>query len=129
MSSLMKKSYLVLLLLIIAFTACKKNEEVTVVGNITLSVHVKHHTLPVSNAIVYIKYNTETFPGKDPALYNASRSCNTEGVANFTELFPGHYYLYAEGHDGNDSVMGYQPEFLDESIAGTVVQTTLLVTE
>ena len=65
-----------LVFLLLAFFACKKNQNTTdgngIKGNLSLEVHVKHHSYDVAAIMVYLKTNSKEFPGRDSSIYNFS---------------------------------------------------------
>lgn len=85
-------------LLIILFTStysCKKNQ---IGGKATLKGRVLHHSKPIPNAIIYIKYNATEFPGDDYKLYDTSVEADASGNYSLA-LYKGSYYIYASGLD------------------------------
>lgn len=82
-------------------------------GNATIVATLAHHNISknITNAMVYIKYNTSDAPGN--GVYDDSAVCtypNSVPTATFTSLKKGSYYLYGRG--------------LDTSIAQTVLGGT-----
>ena len=57
-----------------------------------------HHTKPVADAIVYIKFNTTEFPGNDVKNYDTYVQADASGNYGIP-LYKGSYYLYAVGND------------------------------
>ena len=63
----------------------------------------------IPDAVVYIKYGANNFPGFDPELYDDVRAVGTANASfSFTNLYKGSYYLYAAGFDSTimESVSG-----------------------
>jgi hypothetical protein len=124
--------------LVFVLLSCKKNNETNAAGNvvvhgyITLSVSVMHHTWPVSNISVFLKKDAVAYPGPDTTLYQWRRVSDASGMAVFTELFPGKYFLYAKGYDSvfGDDVIGYMPIELNSSTAANnEAYCTIMVSE
>jgi hypothetical protein len=89
------------LLLILSLAACKKNGTG---GKATLMGHVKHHSVHIPNAMVYIKYDAKEFPGSDVSVYDASvQASSGDGHYEFEGLRPGNYYVYGVGYDSTIS--------------------------
>lgn len=76
--------------------ACKKEGPG---GKSSVSGLVKHHTTPIPNAIVYIKYGAIEFPGADVNQYDASVPADGNSHYEFSGLEKGNYYLYGVGYD------------------------------
>lgn len=81
--------------LVISFASCKKN---TTGGKASIKGRVMHHTKPVADAIVYIKFNTTEFPGNDVKNYDTYVQADASGNYGIP-LYKGSYYLYAVGND------------------------------
>lgn len=77
-------------------TACHKEGTG---GKSSVSGTVKHHSKPIPNAIVYIKYGTKDFPGTDVSKYDASTVADASANYSFKDLRKGDYYLYGVGYD------------------------------
>lgn len=92
----MKKLSLLIIVSVFAFTACKKEGTG---GKSSVSGAVKHHSLVIPNAVVYIKYGATEFPGNDVSLYDASTTASSSAQYEFKELQKGDYYLYSVGYD------------------------------
>ncbi len=92
-------SFIIISLFFLA--ACQKNG---LGGDATINGHVKHHELPIPNAMVYIKYASKEFPGSDATVYDASTQASVaDGNYEFAGLRPGIYYIYAVGYDSTIS--------------------------
>jgi hypothetical protein len=123
---------LIFLILFSLFSCSKKNENVVVEGKIVLSVKVKHHSVPVNNLPVYLKFNVSTFPGTDSSNYSVRLLTDGNGEVNFPKCTPGTHYLYAYGFDANagENVIGYQPVTINAStILNDTTKTDLFVSE
>jgi len=81
--------------LAVNFSACKKNQTG---GKASVKGVVLHHSKPVADAYVYIKFNATEFPGDDYTLYDTNVKTDANGNYSFS-LYKGSYYLYAKGYD------------------------------
>ena len=113
----------------VALSSCRKDDTVNPSGNIAWTVQVKHHAQIVSDARVWIKSGVTQFPGQDTGVYEYGLNCDAVGEVSYTELLPGEYYLYCEGNDGVDDVIGALGQTLSDTSSGKVVTSVLLVTE
>ena len=113
----------------IALWSCRKDDTVDPSGNIVWTVQVRHHAQIVPDARVWIKSGVTQFPGQDTGVYEYGLNCDAVGEVSFTELLPGAYYLYCEGNDGVDDVIGALGQPLADTSSGKVVTSVLLVTE
>lgn len=98
-----KKTNLISLLLIatlMLFASCKKEGTG---GKSSIKGSVKHHSLIIPNAVVYIKYEAKEFPGADVSKYDANVTCDANGNYEIKELRKGNYYLYGVGYDSSIS--------------------------
>lgn len=94
---MIKFHHLILLICTFILAGCVKEGTG---GKASVSGHVMHHDDQIPNAIVYIKYGAEEFPGADVASYDASiKASASEGEYEFEDLRKGHYYLYSVGYD------------------------------
>lgn len=93
MKSIFKLS--LILILFLSINSCKKNQTG---GKSTLKGVVMHHSKPIPDAYVYIKFNSSEFPGDDYKLYDTY--VQADGNGNYTiALYKGTYYVYAVGRD------------------------------
>lgn len=97
MKNILKTSIAVLSILLL-FNACKKEGTG---GKSSVKGYAKHHSLPIPNCVIYIKYGAIDFPGSNTANYDASVTANSSGYYEFTNLRKGHYYLYGVGYDAS----------------------------
>lgn len=100
----MKTIKVILVLAVMIFAACKKEG---LGGKSSVKGYVKHHTVSIPNATVYIKFGVTEFPGSDISLYNTSVQADASGYYEFPDLQKGHYYLYAIGYDNAISANVY----------------------
>lgn len=89
------KKLIALALLSLLTVACKKNQ---LGGNATISGTVRHHAKPISDAVVYIKFNAKEFPGHDVAAYDDKVTVDAAGNYSI-RCYKGDYYLYSVGRD------------------------------
>jgi len=87
-----------LFITILVFTSCYKEG---VGGKSSVSGYVQHHSLKISNAVVYIKYGATEFPGFDVSAYDASTTCDANAYFEIKDLRKGDYYLYSKGYDNS----------------------------
>lgn len=124
----MRNAYLALIFLsLILITSCK-DPEATPENNISLKVEVKHHSILVPNAHIWLEKTSE-FPGTNSELYSLETFADDWAVGTFTELSTGTYWMYAEGFDGADSVLGYNSIVLTDTLLLDIVETELQVSE
>lgn len=132
-----KKAFLAFLVLAVALPfACKKNESdtsgnITVQGNVTLTLSFLHHTWGMPSIPVYLKFNATQWPGKDSTKYDVVQPANREGVVTFTKLGPGNFVVYASGYDSifRAHVIGYKQVIIGKENANTTVTDTVYVSE
>lgn len=71
-------------------------------GDAELMGTVKHHSLAIPGAIVYIKYGAKEFPGTELSKYDASTTASlSDAHYHFEGLKRGNYYLYGVGYDSS----------------------------
>jgi hypothetical protein len=105
------KKYLILLLVPAAValwsSGCKKDDKCSAGtgGNLTMVVYPEHHGAAIINHAEYpdtvmVKFNTQEFPGANPALYDLVISGEAgEDHVHVEGLTCGDYYIYAKGWD------------------------------
>ncbi len=85
----------IVLAALITTLSCTKNQ---VGGSGKVSGIVAHHGKAISDAHVYIKYDTNEFPGDDYSLYDTY--VKADGAGNYNiPFYKGTYYIYARGYD------------------------------
>jgi hypothetical protein len=94
--------------LVFAIISCKKEG---IGGKSTVKGYVKHHSVFIANAIVYIKYRTTEFPGSDISKYDSNIQADASGYYEIKNLQKGDYYLYGVGYDNgiSENVYGGLP--------------------
>lgn len=120
------------LLIIATSFSCneEKKEEEDILPTGQISGQVKHHTDPVPNTIVYIKYGTIDLPGINPSDYDDQvTATGPDAYFEFMELKKGPYYIFGIGMDDDCSceVIGGTPIILDSD--SDIVESILPVTE
>ena len=85
---------------IVAFCSCTKEG---MGGKVNIIAYPKHHSKPIPNSMVYIKYGTIDFPGSNVSMYDdslkATTNSTTDPSSKFESLNKGKYYLYSVGWD------------------------------
>jgi hypothetical protein len=91
-----------------AFSSCHKEG---LGGNGSIAGKVAHHGKAIPNCVVYLKFNTQDFPGESPSNYDANVTADANGEYTFPKLYKGDYYLYGIGFDNsiNQVVRGGVP--------------------
>lgn len=90
--------FLLLSISIFSVYSCKKEGPG---GKSTIKGVVKHHSLAIPNATVYIKYGAREFPGETISNYDSQVTADASGNYEFTNLVKGDYYLYGYGYDAS----------------------------
>ncbi len=102
-------------------------------GNVTLYVHVVHHTYTLSNITVYLKKGATLYPGNDANAYEYKAVSDATGVAEFDQLPLGAVWIYGLGTDTNikRGVTGNTGIELSQSFVGSdnKADLTLYVSE
>ena len=70
-------------------------------GNASITGTVYHHSTPIPDCEVFIKFDATEFPGEGAALYNGSVKADKNGVYTFPKVYKGDYYLFGIGYDKN----------------------------
>lgn len=87
---------IVLLVVLFQCHSCKKEG---LGGKATITGFIKHHSLAIPNAMLYIKYGVNELPGTDPSNYDASTNADANAKFEFKDLRKGKYYLFSIGYD------------------------------
>ncbi|HLP95529.1 MAG TPA: hypothetical protein VK168_15910 [Saprospiraceae bacterium] len=90
-----------LLLIPVAFAQCRPAIPEEVPLPTKICVRTQHHTVPIPNAIVYLKYNADSFPGYDqtPAYFDASFYTGADARGCIESVPEGKHWLVAFGYD------------------------------
>ena len=87
----------ILLLSTVGITSCKKNDTG---GKASLHVMVYHHSTPIINPVIYVKFGTQSKPGDPIVNYDLKVEGEVgENHVHIEDLRMGEYYLYAIGYD------------------------------
>ncbi len=89
----MKKILALTFFVSVLITGCKKNQAG---GNSEIQGTVVHHSSPVANANIYIKFNATEFPGTDLTVYDTQLKAGSDGTFSF-KCYKGNYFLYGVG--------------------------------
>ncbi|MBP6811330.1 MAG: hypothetical protein KA138_07410 [Saprospiraceae bacterium] len=97
----MKRISLILVLAILAQMACRPALPDEVPLPTKICVRTQHHTWPIPHATVYVKYNTDSFPGYDkpPSYFDASFKTGANGHGCIEPVPEGRHWLIAFGYD------------------------------
>ena len=99
----------ILFCLLFVFATCE--EPVDPPAEIDVCVTIKHHEAIFPNSNVYIKYNTDFFPGyHDLTVFDEEKKTNEEGYGCFTNIPEGRHWLICKGYD----------EATDENLKGSI---------
>lgn len=94
-------SFLITFLFVTSFNSCKEDDcKAGSDGALTVAAKMIHHTREIKGCTVYVKFNTQDFPGSTPANYDLTFKANdSTSIAYLRGLNCGNYYLYAVGID------------------------------
>ncbi|MCH8331900.1 MAG: hypothetical protein IH946_11085, partial [Bacteroidetes bacterium] len=81
---------------ILLFTACNKEGPE---GDASIRATVRHNNHLIPNAEVHLSYGSTTEPGTEAGNYDVTKTADSIGIAIFTNLKEGSYYVYASGTD------------------------------
>lgn len=98
----MKRVFNILIVLLLA-TSCKKQNETHTVpaAVVRCFITAAHHSIPVPNCSLFIKWGTVNFPGTDSTLYDERHVCDANGQFTLTGIPNGDeaFTVYAKGID------------------------------
>lgn len=97
----MKKILLLLAIILVVYPACRPALPEEIPLPTKICVQVLHHTLPIPKTTVYVKYNTDTFPGYDkpPSYFDASFKTGPDARGCIASVPEGRHWLVAYGYD------------------------------
>lgn len=97
----MKKTDLLLISIILAFTACRPSGPEELPLPTKICIKTSHHGQPIPHATVYIKYNIDTFPGyHQPPSYFDDTFITGDDARGCVEPVPlGRHWIIAFGYD------------------------------
>jgi hypothetical protein len=90
------RNFIPIILILFITSSCTKEGTG---GSSTVNGTVLHHSDPIPNCVVYIKYDAKEFPGTNTSLYDASVTADINAHYEFKGLRDGDYYLYGVGYD------------------------------
>lgn len=121
-------------LILLFFSACRGSEIEDAPLPTEICVRTQHHGVPVPNAMVYIKFNADSFPGyKQPSAYfdDSVRTSGTDARGCISAVPEGKHWLIAISHDDT-----YYPPIVYGSLPVTIslsgrpkIDTILYVSE
>lgn len=125
-------------LLIFAFfsvllVSCRPPAPETIPLPTEICVKTAHHNVPIPDAVVYVKFNADSFPGYDqsPEYYDTSFITGKDARGCLVSVPEGKHWLVAFGYDSLSSpgnVFGSLPIYI--SLDGhTKIDTSLYVSE
>lgn len=128
-----KNAVFALIIMVLAQQACRPALPEEIPLPTKICVKVQHHTLPIPKTTVYVKYNTDTFPGYDkpPAYFDASFKVGPDAHGCIESVPEGHHWLVAFGYDSiyyPHDVRGSMRAFISLS-EKPVLDTILYVSE
>ncbi len=88
--------YIFLIVCALSFFGCKKNQ---LGGKSNIKGKVMHHSTPIPDARVYIKFNATEFPGENVSSYDTYIDADHNGNFLIDKIYRGNYYFYAVGVD------------------------------
>lgn len=92
----MKNTTITLLISMVLFASCKKNNTG---GNVSVHISTAHHGNPIPFTKVYIKYGASEFPGLEASAYSTVQTTDIDGKTTFNNLLHGDYYFFGVGYD------------------------------
>jgi hypothetical protein len=98
---ILKKISLLLTIAFLTQMACRPALPDEIPLPTKVCVRTQHHTLPIPHATIYVKYNSDTFPGYDkpPSFYDASFKTGADARGCIAPMPEGRHWLVAFGYD------------------------------
>ena len=95
------KLFLIAILFITSCNSCKEDDcKAGSGGGLTVAAKMIHHIREIKGCTVYVKFNTQDFPGEAASSYDMTFKANdTTSIAYLSGLNCGDYYIYAVGID------------------------------
>ena len=103
MKKLFSLNALLLVILCLSFSNCKKNG---LGGKAEIKGYAFYKSKTQKPTTFYIKYGAKSMPGSDVSKYDASSNSDTDGKFDFKNLYKGDYYIYAVSVDGGQTITG-----------------------
>lgn len=96
-----KKIFFALLMAFLTQMACRPSLPDEIPLPTKICVRTQHHTLPIPNATVYVKFNTDSFPGyNQPASYfDAVFKTGPDARGCLAPVPEGRHWMIAYGYD------------------------------
>lgn len=95
MKTIIKNTLALLTIIVLATTACKKNDTG---GKAEVHALIMNNATPINAATVYVKFNATQQPSNPTSDYDLKAEGEaTENHVHIEDLRPGQYYLYAIG--------------------------------
>lgn len=117
----------IFILFLIGLLSCSSEGEV--VPGHEVRVVVYHHFLKVPFTEVHLKEDAADFPGWRVDDYDFHGTADEDAQLIFKNILPGTHYLLGLGHDGLDSVKGYQSFTVDARDPDKTQKVIFYVTE
>ncbi len=97
----MKKHTLLIFSILMAQMACRPALPEEIPLPTKICVRTLHHTWIIPDATVYLKYNTDSFPGYDkpPSFFDASFKTGSDARGCIEPVPEGRHWLIAFGYD------------------------------
>ncbi|HHZ66173.1 MAG TPA: hypothetical protein EYN51_11875 [Flavobacteriales bacterium] len=121
--------FIILAWLTAAAISCQKEKPQPALANISIQIEVQDNSVPVTNALVFLKASAIEFPGANTTVYDRSDTVSSVGTVTLDSLFRGNYYLYSAGFDGTDSVFGSKAIVLTEANDNQLIEIRLDVSK
>jgi hypothetical protein len=91
------KTKIIIAMAAIVLFGCKKNGTG---GDADIHANIKHHSLPIKGATLYVKFNATELPSDPTTDYDLKEvGCPLCTDIHVEGLRPGNYFLYATGYD------------------------------
>jgi len=97
----MKKHLLPLVVILLVYVACRPALPDEIPLPTKICVRTLHHTVPIPDAIIYLKYNADSFPGYDkpPSYFDASFRTGKDARGCMESVPEGRHWMIAFGYD------------------------------
>lgn len=97
----MKKYLLPLAAMLLLHATCRPALPDEIPLPTKICVRTLHHTVPIPDAIIYLKYNADSFPGYDkpPSYFDASFRTGKDARGCIQSVPEGRHWMIAFGYD------------------------------
>lgn len=94
----------------LALVSCKKDKQAEA-GIVSLEVNVHHHNVAIPHARIFVKNDTQQFPGHDTTQYDAAYTTDVNGYYKIPNIGNGkkEMVIYAKGIDPSWDSTGTTP--------------------